>query len=335
VSTVSPIIELNGVGKIFKARGHGAHGELRALDDVNLRVERRQIVGIVGESGCGKSTLARIVVRLESPSEGTATYEGQNIHALTGADLLAYRRHVQLVFQDPYSALAPRMSIADAIEEPLRIHRFGTSAERRGRVDKLLDMVGLARSLGQRYPHQLSGGQRQRVNIARALALEPNVLLLDEPVSALDVSIQAQVLNLLRQLQRELGLTYLFVSHDLRVVHYLCDIVAVMYLGRIAEYGPANRVFGHPRHPYTRALLQSIPDHSLAETGESVTLRGEVPSPIDIPPGCPFHPRCPLAREICRVERPPLRDAGDGRLSACHFAEEVEPVHAHIAGAIP
>lgn len=318
-----PILELENVGKTYQLRGHGPKPSLRALDDLSLQVPRQEIAGVVGESGCGKSTLAKIIVRLESPTEGVARYDGRDIHALTGADLLAYRRHVQMVFQDPYSALAPRMSIADAIEEPLRIHKAGASEERKQRVADLLDMVGLARSLGARFPHQLSGGQRQRVTIARALALEPDVLLLDEPVSALDVSIQAQVLNLLRSLQAELGLTYLFISHDLRVVNYLCDTVAVMYLGRIVEQGEVTRVFTMPRHPYTLALLQSIPDHSIVEQPRGVVLKGEVPSPVDIPAGCAFHPRCLLAQDICRNQRPLLREVGGGRLSACHFAEEV------------
>ncbi|MCC6790772.1 MAG: ATP-binding cassette domain-containing protein [Thermomicrobiales bacterium] len=319
----TPILELKQVGKSFEVRGHGAQGRLRALDDVSLAIARQQIVGIVGESGCGKSTLARVVVRLETPTDGSIAFEGRPIDGLSGRDLLAYRRKVQLVFQDPYSALAPRMSVEDAIEEPLRIHKIGDAGERKRRVARLLDLVGLARNLGARYPHQLSGGQRQRVNIARALALEPSLLLLDEPVSALDVSIQAQVLNLLRDLQQELGLTYLFISHDLRVVRYLCDTVAVMYLGRVVEHGPADEVFAQPRHPYTLALLLSIPDHSAAHDTHTVVLTGEVPSPVNVPSGCAFHTRCPLAREVCRIERPALREVTPGRWSACHFAEEV------------
>jgi len=317
------VLDLQGIGKTYRVRGQASASHLRALDDVSLAVDRQQIVGVVGESGCGKSTLARIIIRLETPTEGTALFEGTEIHALRGAELLAYRRRVQLVFQDPYSALAPRMSVEDAIEEPLKIHKIGTAQDRRLQVTKLLDLVGLARELGRRYPHQLSGGQRQRVNIARALALNPRLLLLDEPVSALDVSIQAQVLNLLRDLQQELGLTYVFISHDLRVVNYLCTIVAVMYLGRIVEYGPLQVVFQQPRHPYTLALLQSIPDHTTHSGRHTVVLRGEVPSPVAVPSGCAFHPRCPLAREICRVERPALRSTGPGHVAACHFAEEV------------
>jgi peptide/nickel transport system ATP-binding protein len=320
----SPLLSLEQVGKTFDVRGSGSQRTLRALSDVSLAVERRQILGIVGESGCGKSTLARVVVLLERPSEGEVRFDGEPVAGLTGANLLAYRRRVQLVFQDPYGALAPRMSVADAIEEPLRIHHVGSPADRKRRVGKLFDLVGLAQNFGSRYPHQLSGGQRQRVNIARALALEPRLLLLDEPVSALDVSVQAQVLNLLRDLHRELDLTYMFISHDLRVVRYLCDTVAVMYLGRIVEQGSAARVFSAPRHPYTLALMRLIPDHTDVSSRPAAVLRGEVPSPVNQPAGCPFHPRCPMAQERCRVERPLLRPVGDGHLSACHFAESVE-----------
>jgi oligopeptide/dipeptide ABC transporter ATP-binding protein len=321
--STEPILQLRNVGKSFPVRGQHGGALLRALDGVDLTIARGEIAGVVGESGCGKSTLAKIVVRLETPTDGDALFQGVSIGSLSGDALRGYRRKVQLVFQDPYSALAPRMSIADAIEEPLKIHKIGEPAWRTQRVGELLDLVGLARSMGSRYPHQLSGGQRQRVNIARALALEPDLLLLDEPVSALDVSIQAQVLNLLRDLQQKLGLTYLFISHDLRVVRYLCDVVAVMYLGRIVEHGPAEAVFAAPKHPYTLALLHAIPDHANAGEEREIVLRGEVPNPIDTPSGCAFHPRCPMAQEICTRERPALRTLVDGRRSACHFAEDV------------
>jgi oligopeptide/dipeptide ABC transporter ATP-binding protein len=320
---IAPLLELRNVGKSYQVRGSARGSELRALDDVSLSVEPKQIVGIVGESGCGKSTLARVVIRLESPTTGTASFEGVDIHTLTGEELVRYRRRVQLVFQDPYGALAPRMSVGDAIADPLAIHKIGTSDVRAKRVDELLELVGLDRSMGARFPHQLSGGQRQRVNIARALALNPALMLLDEPVSALDVSIQAQVLNLLRDLHRELGLTYLFISHDLRVVRYLCHVVAVMYLGRLVEYGPIEEVFASPRHPYTLALLRSIPEHSGESNETGVLLGGEVPSPVNVPSGCAFHPRCAMARDRCRTERPALRHVGQGRTAACHFAEEV------------
>ena len=321
---MTPILEFQDAGKTFELKSRG--DKLVALADVNLAVEKGQIVGCVGESGCGKSTLARLVVRLEAPTAGHLLFNGADVHQLKGAELKAYPRQVQLVFQDPYSALAPRMSIRDAIEEPLRIHHIGERATRRARVADLLELVGLPSEMATRYPHQLSGGQRQRVNIARALALEPDLLILDEPVSALDVSIQAQVINLLRELHQRLGLTYIFISHDLRVVKYLCDVTAVMYLGRIVEYGQTEAVFDRPRHPYTAALLQSVPDHSESAAGAHwAPLRGEVPNPINAPSGCAFHPRCPMAQPICAEQRPLLRPVGDGRLSACHFAERVDP----------
>lgn len=321
---MTPILEFRGAGKTFDLSGRGG-GKLTALADIDLAVERGQILGCVGESGCGKSTLARLVVRLEAPTAGQVLFQGNDIAALNGPASKTYPRHVQLVFQDPYSALAPRMNISDAIEEPLRIHHVGDAETRQARVAQLLDLVGLPPEMARRFPHQLSGGQRQRVNIARALALEPDLLVLDEPVSALDVSIQAQVINLLRELHERLNLTYVFISHDLRVVKYLCETVAVMYLGRIVEHGPSEAVFTQPRHPYTAALLQSIPDHSAqAATQRLAPLRGEVPNPIDAPSGCAFHPRCPMARPICSQQRPLLRPIGEERLSACHFAEEVD-----------
>jgi oligopeptide/dipeptide ABC transporter ATP-binding protein len=329
---MTPILELKGIGKRYPLRGHSAMGKgdhgLRALDDVSLQVERGEIVGCMGESGCGKSTLARVAIRLEEPTVGQAFFEGEDIHRLNGERLRRYRQRVQMVFQDPYSALAPRMSVGNAIEEPLRIFKIGDGASRRRRVAELLDLVGLAVAMADRYPHQLSGGQRQRVNIARALALDPELLILDEPVSALDVSVQAQVINLLRDLQTRLGLTYFFISHDLRVVKYLCDRVAVMYLGRIVEVGPTEEVFSRPKHPYTLALLHSIPDHGGALlTNRQAVLRGEVPSPVDLPSGCAFHPRCPMAQAICRTERPQLETVGGMNgtnwCSACHFADKV------------
>ncbi len=325
-----PVLEIEGLAKAFRARGHG-NRELWALDGIDLAVEPGTIVGVVGESGCGKSTLLRTIVRLEDPTRGRVLFRGEDVEALKGDGLRAYRRRVQLVFQDSYAALPPRMAVGAAVEEPLRIFRAGDTASRGRRVAELFDLVGLPQTMRARYPHQLSGGQRQRVNIARALALEPDLLLLDEPVSALDVSVQAQVLNLLRDLQSRIGLTYLFISHDLRVVRYLCSDVAVMYLGRIVEQGPAATVFDRPAHPYTLALLRSIPDHSTGG-GRRSGLSGEVPSPIDRPSGCPFHPRCPFARPVCSTERPELRPvAATGALAACHFAEEVAAASAYPA----
>ncbi|MEZ4507799.1 MAG: ATP-binding cassette domain-containing protein [Thermomicrobiales bacterium] len=327
-----PVVVIENLVKEYPVRGAAEGVMLVALDDVNLTVERGEILGIMGESGCGKSTLAKVLLRLEAPTSGQVTVDSEDIVRLSKSQALDYPRKVQMVFQDPYAALAPRMRIGTALEEPLRIHHLGDKAQRRKRVEELLALVGLDKSLANRYPHQLSGGQRQRVNIARALALDPEVLVLDEPVSALDVSIQAQVLNLLRDVHQRLGVTYLFISHDLRVVRYLCERVGVMYLGGIVEDGPSEEVFSSPMHPYTLALLHSIPDHQESETTTtSFRLKGEVPNPIDRPSGCAFHPRCPIAKPICAQERPPLRSVGGTRLSACHFAEEVPELERQLA----
>lgn len=320
----APVVAIDRLVKEYPVRGGAPDATLVALDSVNLTVERGEILGIMGESGCGKSTLAKVLLRLEAPTSGTVIIDSEDIGKLDREQSQRYPRKVQMVFQDPYGALAPRMRVGTALEEPLLIHKIGDKRQRRQRVDELLALVGLDKSLASRYPHQLSGGQRQRVNIARALALDPEVLVLDEPVSALDVSIQAQMLNLLRDVHDRLGVTYLFISHDLRVVRYLCDRVGVMYLGSIVEDGPTEEVFTAPMHPYTLALLHSIPDHE--ETGavqRSFRLKGEVPNPIDRPTGCAFHPRCPIAKEICAIERPPLRQLTGTRRAACHFAEEV------------
>jgi peptide/nickel transport system ATP-binding protein len=324
--TESPLLEIAGVSKSYPVRRGGeGRKELWALDDVSLRGRAGSILGVVGESGCGKSTLARTIVLLEQPTRGTVEFHGADAHTLGGDLLRDYRRRVQMVFQDPYGALPPRMAVGDAVAEPLKIAGWGDGSSRTRRVIELFDLVGLAASLAGRFPHQLSGGQRQRVNIARAIALDPELLVLDEPVSALDVSVQAQVLNLLRTLQGEVGLTYIFISHDLRVVRYLCSDVAVMYLGRIVEQGPAMTVFNQPSHRYTVALLGSIPDLAGEQSKQTrLKLRGEVPSPIDRPSGCPFHPRCPMARDICISDRPELRLVpATGGYSACHFADEV------------
>lgn len=318
------VVAIEQLVKDFPVRGGEDGAMLTALDRVDLTVDRGEILGIVGESGCGKSTLAKVLLRLELPTSGTVIVDSENIAQLDKNQSARYPRKVQMVFQDPYGALAPRMNVGTALEEPLRIHKIGDKQQRKQRVDELLALVGLDKSLASRYPHQLSGGQRQRVNIARALALDPEVLVLDEPVSALDVSVQAQVLNLLREVQQRLGVTYLFISHDLRVVRYLCDRVGVMYLGTIVEDGPTEEVFDSPMHPYTLALLHSIPDHEESDAvRHSFRLKGEVPNPIDKPSGCSFHPRCPIAREICSQERPLLRKVSETRLAACHFAEEV------------
>jgi oligopeptide transport system ATP-binding protein len=305
---------------------------LRALDRANLQLSRGRTMGVVGESGCGKTTLAKILVMLETPTEGHVLFEGKDIFSLRGENIKAYRRQVQLVFQDPYSSLPARMSIATVLSEPLAIHGIGSAAERQARAAEMLERVGLSRADLRRYPHQFSGGQRQRICVARALMLEPGLLILDEPVSALDVSIQAQILRLLGDLQQQFNLTFLIISHDLRVIKYMCDELAVMYLGRIVEVGDADEVYRLPLHPYAAALIRSIPSHGeIHERGRRFSfLTGEVPSPLNAPAGCHFHPRCPLRASLsqsdaerCVAEVPVLRQIANRHLSACHFAERM------------
>lgn len=296
----------------------GRRATIRAVAGVSLTIAEGQTLGLVGESGCGKSTLARTLVLLERPDGGQIYFDGQQVGP---ADTTRLRRRIQLVFQDPYTSLPPNMKVRTIVAEPLRIHGLATGAERSSRVSQLLSEVGLPTELADARPGQLSGGQRQRVGIARALALRPSLLVADEPVSALDVSVQAQILNLLKDLQRQYGLTMLFVSHDIGVVTYLSQQIAVMYLGEIVEIGPAAAVNRQPLHPYTRALMSAVP--GLGRRGRSwLRVRGDPPDPKRPPPGCKFHPRCPMAQEICRVEAPPLRTWLPGRQAACHFALE-------------
>jgi peptide/nickel transport system ATP-binding protein len=295
---------------------------LRAVDGVTFSIERGQSFALVGESGCGKSTLARLVVGLYRPSAGHIAIDGTDLARLkTRAELAPVRRRVQMIFQDPYASLNPRWRVRDIIAEPIRTHRL-LQGERaiRGRVDELLRQVSLTPGDGEKFPHAFSGGQRQRISIARALASEPEFLVLDEPTSALDVSVQAQILNLMKDLQRRLGLTYLFISHNLAVIYHVSDRVGVMYLGRLVELAETAELFSRPRHPYTRLLLDTVPDLDMTGRARSPIL-GEVPNPIDPPPGCPFHPRCAFADERCRREKPELR-ADAGTLAACHAVEE-------------
>jgi oligopeptide transport system ATP-binding protein len=315
-------LEARGLVKQYRAAGTRAL--VRAVDGVSFTVGRGQTLGVVGESGCGKSTVARLLVRLEQPTAGQVLLDGEDLTALSGRALRAARRRVQLVFQDPYASLNPRLRVGQALAEVLHVHRVvtGGQAAVTDRVEELLGMVGLPAPTADRYPHQLSGGQRQRVGIARALAVEPEVLVLDEPVSALDVSVRAEVINLLTRLRAELGLTYVFISHDLGIVRHVADRIAVMYLGRIVEHGPWRRVSDDPLHPYSRSLQQAVPvpDPAVEAARTVVPLPGEVPDATDPPPGCHFHPRCPLAEAVCHEDDPHLEELLPGHLAACHVA---------------
>ncbi|MBW4023109.1 MAG: ATP-binding cassette domain-containing protein [Proteobacteria bacterium] len=294
---------------------------VHALTEVNLTVRRGETLGIVGESGCGKSTLARCLVRLHRMDSGRVTYDGLDVGGLSGTALRRFNRRVQMVFQDPYGSLNPRMTVRATIAEALSVHRMCARRDMPARIAALMDMVHLPQSAAGRRPHEFSGGQRQRIGIARALALEPDCLIADELVSALDVSVQAQMVNLLLELQERLHLTVLFIAHDLRLVRHLSHRVAVMYLGRVVELAETEALFARPRHPYTRALLEAAPELDPTRRGSTeAALKGELPSPVNPPPGCAFHPRCPAAIERCRVVRPVLAPLSDGRLAACHVA---------------
>jgi oligopeptide/dipeptide ABC transporter ATP-binding protein len=335
LATAGPLLEIADLTKRFHARrtvagvlSGRAPPTVHALNGVSFTVARGETLGIVGESGCGKSTLARCLVRLIEPDAGSVRFEGQDVLTLAGAERRSYNRRVQMIFQDPYGSLNPRMSVRQMLGEALSVHRMRPPGEIARRVGELLDLVRLPKDAADRLPHEFSGGQRQRIGIARALSVEPDVLIADELVSALDVSVQAQVVNLLLDLQRELGLTVLFVAHDLRLVRHLSHRVAVMYLGAIVELGETERLFSAPKHPYTQALLAAAPDLDPAKRGRVAAARGELPSPFELPSGCPFHPRCPHVFDRCRVERPLLTPHPGGDLAACHLADPV-PLPAH------
>ena len=325
----SPIIEARNLSVHFSVPGKGFRKHerqtVRAVHDVSLSLKPGKTLALVGESGCGKTTLVRALSLLIKPTAGEVHFDGTDITHYKHRQLRPLRRQIQMVFQDPYSSLNPRMPVGSLIAEPLVIHGIGNRNERRDKVAELLVSVGLNADIMNRYPHQFSGGQRQRIAIARALALDPNLIILDEPVSALDVSVQSQVLNLLQDLQEKLGLTYLFIGHNLTVIRYIADEVAVMYLGEVVEHAEIQELFSNPRHPYTQALLRAAPVHGVGKRKHTTQLKGDPPSPLAPPPGCSFHPRCPAAQDICATKEPVFEDVPNhaGHRAACHFKDQV------------
>ncbi|WP_080835341.1 ABC transporter ATP-binding protein [Cohnella massiliensis] len=316
-----PLLEVKNVKKYYPIGGtfRRAKGFVKAVDDVGFTLNERETLGLVGESGCGKSTTGRTIVRLTEPTGGQALYKGKDLFRLKGRELQSARKDIQMVFQDPHSSLDPKQIVGRAVEETMSIHAIGTKRERMEMAMELLHRVGLREDQYFRYPHEFSGGQRQRIGIARALAVQPKIVICDEPVSALDVSIQSQVINLLQELQEAYELSYIFIAHDLSVVRHISDRVGVMYLGQMMEKAPTNELFARPQHPYTRALLSAVPIPNPAAKKERIVLKGSIPSPLHPPSGCVFHTRCPFATERCKAERPALEEKAPNHLVACHL----------------
>jgi oligopeptide/dipeptide ABC transporter ATP-binding protein len=324
---VASLLEVKGLKKHFPIRKgffNRQVGAVRALDGVDLSIVAGETLGLVGESGCGKSTLGRVLLRLLPATAGEVVFDQTNVLTCDNRTMKQLRRNLQIVFQNPYASLDPRMTVSQIVAEPLEVHEVARGRELRQQVVKLLELVGLSGEMADRYPHEFSGGQRQRIGIARALALRPRLIVADEPVSALDVSVQAQILNLLIDLKREFQLTYLFIAHNLDVVRYISDRIAVMYLGKIVEFGKCEEVYKQPLHPYTQALISAAPVPDPAyDRSKRILLQGDLPSPANPPPGCAFHTRCPIAKDRCKVETPELREIIPGQFSACHFAEDL------------
>jgi oligopeptide/dipeptide ABC transporter ATP-binding protein len=317
------ILRIEHLKKYFKVGGGFLGGKavsIQAVDDISFSVKRGETFGLVGESGCGKTTLGQTIIRLYEPTEGNILFNGANLSKLSAGQMRPYRRDIQMIFQDPSASLDPRMTVGTVISEPLNIAGIGTRAERREKVQELLRVVGLNAYFANRYPHEFSGGQRQRIGIARALAMNPQLVICDEPVSALDVSIQAQVLNLLKQLQDQFNLTYLFIAHNLAVVAHIADRIGVMYLGKLVEVADSRAITENPKHPYTQALISAIPLPQPGRSRKRIILEGDVPSPANPPSGCRFHPRCPIARSNCAEFEPPLEEKESGHWVACHYA---------------
>ncbi|MCH1624177.1 ABC transporter ATP-binding protein [Ferdinandcohnia quinoae] len=326
ISEVEPLVDVQNLKKYFPINGpfgrlSGLKGQVKAINDVSFQLFKGETYGLVGESGSGKSTTGRTVMRLTEPTDGKVIYNQQNIFDLSKRELRPVRKELQMVFQDPFSSLNPRIRIGETLEEPLSIHALANKSERRERVFDMLEKVGMQVEHYYRYPHEFSGGQRQRLGLARALISNPKVIICDEPVSALDVSIQSQVINLLQQLQEEFQLTYLFITHDISVVRHISDRIGVMYLGKIVEEAPTDNLFNTPLHPYTQALFSAIPGKHRTQHRERIILKGEIPSPINPPTGCVFHTRCPFVKDICRKEIPQRKEIGQRHYVACHLYE--------------